>query len=799
MWSGRGLGLRLSSMLFLVMTVFPTITGADEPERPAVDPADQVFVMNVIGPEILLPLDRRGLIRLSWPRYKRTSRFEFKPFERPIYRIFIAPESLPVMRGRIHVTYDTSYPFTNLEAGKRYRVMVDVEQNGKIVLPETVIEAESLRKRVTYYAAPRAEGGSGKNPGTYDRPVDVPFVNANAGPGDMVILKSGTYFSPAEGRDSKKHDEKIHPRRSGRPGKHILFLAESNDVSVENHVSFRTAWGVLSVNETDYVVIEGMTCDSDQGKNSKALASILGEDGHRPFGVIVRNLFFRSPTSDKQLMMNGSRELIVENCFFPGSLESHNVYLCNNTQGRVNYTDSRAIFRNNIAMNATRNNVHANGFFDNFIIENNLMVGAKVANISLATVHRNSHVRNNVTFSGAKQAVTLNFYHGYVPLEDKVPSSNIHICHNTFVVPSHAKYVFAAILISDTRRLFRHVIDGLYIKNNILASEKRDANNMLLNLVQSRHLTHMDVAGNVFAMEGARADQGMIHLPSRSSNERIILPVTQLEMLSSRNGTLHCMDSFRDEKDRTRLTDVELDPGSWEQNKTVDTVKAVFVNSSNRDFRLASSSPARGTGITDKDTCRILRDFAGNPRHHGGAGQDAGAFVFGSAINPVRRLGEYRLIPAGGGVDKTAIPGITARCASVKLEIRSERPVVLRSLAVAMEIVKADPNHVIDPMKDILVEVKAGTVRKRASFYRKDKAGNEKLWLQGWVGDLKVRGKQGDMLPIEVFLTVKRRGVIRRIVTTLAHDNLWGFDDRGLKLAVTGVNEIGFGILVNDG
>jgi hypothetical protein len=750
---------------------------------------------NVLGPENLLPLKLRGVIRLRWPPYERRSRFEFKPHEQPIYRIFIAPEGTPASQGRLHVTYETAYPFTNLEGGRKYNILVDVEQNGQVVLPERVVEAQSVMALVKWYAAPRAEGGSPANPGTYDQPVDVEFLNAHAGPGDVVVLKSGVYFSPAQGQDPSRHDHKLHPGKSGAPGAHILYLAESNDIRKPRYVSFRTVWGNIWVNRSSYHVFDGINCDSDQGRNAKALTSIFGEYGHRPTGVIVRNTYYRAPTSDKHIMVNAAGTFQVENCFFAGSLASHNVYLCNNTQGRPGYTDSRGIFRNCISMNSTRNNVHANGFFDNFIIENNIMVGAEVANISLATVHRNAHVRNNLCFSGAKQSLTLNFYHGFVPLEDKVPSANIHICHNTFLVPDTTEYAFAPIIVSDSRREpHRHTIQGLKIKNNILVVERKDSRNAILNLVQSRHLNRMEVRGNVFHAQGNRWGYlGEVRLPERSSAETTILPFSYFEEQAKKRGSITCLDQFLAPDGAQKYETIDLRLGPWSQNKRAEDLDRLFQDRANRDFRLPADSPAAGAGVKDPDTRRIVRDLYGNIRDHGKGTADAGAIAADVQRTPTPEVGEYRLLPPEIKIPSTLPRGKRTRVAAARIRVRSSYLTVFRSLNVAVVLNKRDKNRVVDVQKDLVVEAAVNGVFRKITFYRRDQAGYEEVYLSGWGQDYGVAVRGGEALKIEVYVTLKGAGNVDGLGTTIAHNHLWGFDERGWKLAVTGHHALRFG------
>ncbi len=754
--------------------------------------AEKPFSINAIGPETLLPLDRRGIIRLVWNPYERRSRFEFKHVERPIYRVYISPEGFPASSGRICVTYGTSYPFTNLVAGEKYKIMVDVEQNGRVVLAERLYEAGHVAGMVKWFAAPRAEGGSPDNPGTYSKPVDVSFVNANAGAGDVVVFKSGVYFRPANGAGDSSHDRAVHPQKSGSPGAHILFLAESNDVSMKRQVSFRTAWGNIYVNKTDHVVFDGLNCDDDQGLNSKALTSVLGEYGHRPTNIIIRNIYYRAMTSDKQLMVNASREVLIENCFFSGSTESHNAYLCNNTYNRTEYAESRIIFRNSISMNSARNNVHANGFFDNFIIENNIFVGAKVANISLATVHRNSHVRNNIAYGGAKQALTLNFYQeqpGF-PLEDREPSSNIQICHNTFVVPETTRYSFADIIISDSRRRpHRHVVEGLHIKNNILVSRNRSDSGVILNLMQSRHLGRMEVCGNVYFKNG---ELGGVLLPTRSSNENGAFSFDLFEKHWKEKKVFESLDRYRDEQGNKAFEKHTTLLERWTQNRQATELGSLFVDVEKRDFRISRESPAAGAGVYDNETCRITRDIYGNPRHGSDSERDAGAVVSEAGRGMAPELSEYRLFPSAATPFDVLILGKRTLVCAARLDVRSSSLTSLKRLVVEFVIEKTNKDLVVNVNDHFKAEVELGGESRTLDFYRGDKEGNENVWLSGYANGLNLFAADGESLDVKVYLTLDDPGKIDRVSAVIAHDNVWGFDGSGRKLAVTGFNEILF-------
>ncbi|MHC4944177.1 MAG: right-handed parallel beta-helix repeat-containing protein [Planctomycetota bacterium] len=785
--------------LFLVLIMTAPVVFLFSPAAPAEEEKAQQekkerspFCYNVIGPEMLLPLKSRGIIRLNWLSYRKRTRFTFKPEERPIYRIFISPEGIPARKGRVHVTYDTSYPFTNLEAGKKYKILVDVEQNNHVIIPEKTYQAQPIGKKVKWYVAPRAAGGHPQNPGTYSRPVDTSFVNASAGPGDIIVLKSGVYFSPAVGANKNIHDQKLHPLRSGSPGAHILFLAESNDVSKKHRVSFQTAWGNIYVNQTDYVVFDGINCDSDQGQNAKALTAILGEYGHRPFGVIVRNIYYQAMTADKQLMMNAAREALIENCYFSGSMDSHNAYLCNNTNNRPEYSDSRAIFRNNICMNATRNNVHANGFFDNFIIENNIMTGAKVSNISLATVHRNSHVRNNIAYDGAKQAITLNFYHSGAPLEAKQPSANIHICHNTLIVSEYTDYPYAPIIISDTRLMpNRHTIEGLHIKNNILVTRRKSSRNVLLNLMQSRHLNRMEVSGNLGYSKGDQWGYfGEVGLPS--SGEPSVHTFAALEE-NSREGTpMKCTDSFRDGNDKECFDSIDVKLGRWQGNRMAEELESIFKDPDDRDYRLTDRSPATGIGLSDREIERIVRDIFGNIRNHAPGKLDAGAVVNGSKRGATLDPSELRLLMPDEQVTSELVPGVRTLVAAAKLEVRTPKAIAFQNAIIQFEVGKRNQNGLIDVNKNLLAEVEVNGRRKRLAFFKTDKPGYEKFWTDGWATALALVARDEEILDLKVYMTIVQSQNVAFIKTTIAHDNLWGYDARGRKIAVTKYNEIGF-------
>jgi hypothetical protein len=755
----------------------------------------QDFSKNIIGPEKLIPLKERGILRLRWKPYKRASRFEFKPFEKPIYRIFIAEHGTPAREGRIHVTYDTSYPLTNLHFEKKYNILVDVEQNGALVLKEKTYTPEHLVQKVRWYAAPKTEGGSPNNSGSYNNPVDISFISNNAGPGDVIVLKSGVYFNPVQGSNSSIHDKKLHPQNSGKPGAHILYLAESNDLTQPRYVSFQTAWGNINVNKTDYIVFDGLNCDSDQGQNAKALTALMGEYDHRPTGIIVRNIYYRSITSDKYIMVNAAREIMIENCYFPGSVESHNVYICNNTYNRPEYARSRAIFRNNISINSTLNNIHANGFFDNFIIENNIFVGAKVANISLATVHRNCHVRNNLAYEGAKQPVTLNFYQNMpgCPLEDNQACMNIHICHNTFVVNENTDSVYSAILVSDTRRRpLRHVIKGLYIKNNLLVTHKKSNDNMLLNLYQSRHLSQMEVMGNIFSAVGSRFGyQGEIRLPG-SNNEKIILPFTHFETLYKEGKPFEGWDAYYDHAKNYHLEKIKIKPGKWWRNALVKSFHGLIVDEQERDYRLSEKSKARGFGISDRDTKRIIRDLAGNVRNHAIGRMDVGALKYTPSKKILFRVNELQLHGSQKKVPISLKEGKQELVASATLKVSSGLPCALQTIIIEFVIDKRDKNIVIPVQNVIDATIEINGNRRKMTFTKGDKQGYEKFWLNGWAKNLNVFTKDKDVLEVNVFVKLRRNSNIKSIESNFCHDNIWAYDSGGLKLAITDNINIGF-------
>lgn len=757
--------------------------------------APSEFSKNTIGPEKLLPLKTRGIIRLRWKPYKRKSRFELKPFEKPIYRIFISEQGTPARQGRIHVTYDTSYPFTNLNFRKKYNILVDVEQNGTVVLKEKTHTPEHLVQKVRWYAAPKAEGGNSTNSGGYNDPVDISFISTNAGPGDVIILKSGVYFNPVQGSNSSIHDKKLHPQRSGKPGAHILYLAESNDLTQPRYVSFQTAWGNINVNQNDYIVFDGLNCDSDQGQNAKALTSLMGEYNHRPTGIIVRNIYYRSITSDKYIMVNAAREVLIENCYFPGSVESHNVYICNNTYNRPEYANSRAIFRNNISINSTRNNIHANGFFDNFIIENNIFVGAKVANISLATVHRNSHVRNNLAYEGAKQPVTLNFYQNMpgCPLEDNQACMNIHICHNTFVVNENTDSVYSAVLVSDTRRRpLRHVVKGLYIKNNLLVTHKESNDNMLINLYQSRHLSQMEVMGNIFSARGSRFGyQGEIQLPG-ANNEKNIVPFTVFENMYKEGKAFEGWDAYYDPHKNYHLEKIKIKPGKWWRNALVKDFSSLIVNEQARDYRLSEKSRARGFGISDKHTKRIIRDLAGNIRDHQTGKLDVGALKFSPKAQNEIRVNELQLHLTQKKIATTIKEGKPEIVGSAQLKLSSGSPCVLQTIIVEFVINKQNKNIVIPVQEVIDATIDINGNRRKLTFTKSDKQGYEKFWLNGWGNNLNVFVKDKDILDVKIIVQLRKSSNIKSIETNFCHDNIWGFDSNGVKLAITDNNNIGF-------
>ena len=610
----------------------------------------------------------------------------------------------------------------------------------------------------------------------------------------MVVLKSGVYFCPASGRDKARHDSQLHPGRSGEPGNPIFFLAESNDVSKPHYVSFRTAWGNIYVNRTDYVVFDGMNCDSDQGKNSKALTAVFSEYGHRPTGVILRNIWYRAPTSDKHIMVNGCRYVMVENCYFSGSTESHNVYLCNNTQDRPAYANARCIFRNNIAMNGTRNNVHANGYFDNFIIENNILVGAKVANISLATVHRNSWVRNNITYGGAKQAITLNFYNGGVPLEDRTPCRNIHICHNTLVVPKTTKYPFAAIILSDSRRdPNRHAVQGLFIENNVLVCLKEAPPAPLLNLVEARHLAWMEVRGNVyFNGRNDRAREGEVRLPAVRSGDRAAFPFSFFEDHWRKREPVKCMDRFLDEKGGVHYEPISVLLRPWARNRRVEDPARLFQDLAGRDFRLAPGSPAAGAALPGAGNRRVIRDIYGDIRSWKEGRADAGAVAASSPAPAVVRLPEIRLAYGEGETVEHLRPGERSRVASARLQAGAQSTVRLREVRIEFVLEKADPARVIDTARDLKAEVEILGQTLPLVFYKKDAAGNRKMWPTGYAAGLKLALPPGKAVTLDVYLTLGNHGKVRRVETVLGQDDLWAFDGRGWKLALTGVNELHF-------
>ena len=130
--------------------------------------------------------------------------------------------------------------------------------------------------------------------------------------------------------------------------------------------------------------------------------------------------------------------------------------------------------------------------------------------------------------------------------------------------------------------------------------------------------------------------------------------------------------------------------------------------------------------------------------------------------------------------------------ASARLEVRSAGPTVLRNFLVEFVLEKEDPNRVINTKNHLVAEIELNGRTKKLEFFKDDRIGYEKLWLTGVAGGLNVKAEGDGSIEVKVYLTLKDEGRVKSVGTTIAHDNIWGFDRKGWKLAVTGMNELHF-------
>lgn len=255
---------------------------------------------------------------------------------------------------------------------------------------------------------------------------------------------------------------------------------------------------------------------------------------------------------------------------------------------------------------------------------------------------------------------------------------------------------------------------------------------------------------------------------------------------------MKCWDTVRDGNGKEIFKEASVRLSPWIGNNFAEDIGAIFSDLENRDFRLAKGSPAEGIGMLDVDTRRVVRDIYGNIRPMKKGDVDAGAVVSGAKDEVTTQLSEYRLDYTERRPQEILPLKKRTLVASGSLTVRSPHETVLEDLLVETVLEKKDKNKVVAVNEKLKVEVELNNRLKEVFIHKGDKAGNEKAWLAGWAKGFGLKAVDGDVIEVNVYIILQDPGKVKSVVTTLAHDNIWGFDDQGRKIALTGINEIAF-------
>lgn len=280
--------------------------------------------------------------------------------------------------------------------------------------------------------------------------------------GDMVLFRAGTY------------NQQITLARSGNPGHPIVLMAYPGEKVTIDFAGQRDG-GLYVVNDS-WIIIDGLRLLNSAGSGGRGIS---GGTYYAP-GTTGPSLFHHITIRNVEvlraywgiILMNGLRNVTIEDCAIHDSTNEHNVYLGSRDIVSSNVTVRRSLLFNSAA---DGNGFQFNGRVTNLVIEQNIVYSNMLSGISLLEGVSSSYIRNNAVFNNGRNAIIIFNYDGdclaHGPICPYDQTNNI-IENNTLYSSGHdrsgAASAQSAILVSNGSTGKVGNLGGNTFRNNII-------------------------------------------------------------------------------------------------------------------------------------------------------------------------------------------------------------------------------------------------------------------------------------------------------------------------------------------